>query len=157
MSDPSRSKSLDELAAELQEQLLAEARSNYCATVIQHWIHPRNPHPMEEADGHGRITGPCGDTMEIFVKIIDGVIADASFTTDGCGTSIATASMAVELAIGCPLQSATELTDQDILSALGGLPEDSQHCALLAANTLHAAIEPLLAGGAHPSQLPRGS
>ena len=101
---------------------------------------PRNYGPLELFDGHARITGPCGDTMEFWLCMNEGRIAKASFTTDGCGPSRAAGSMATELAIGKPLTEAAQIEQAHILTALGGLPEESQHCALLASNTLKAAI-----------------
>ncbi len=102
---------------------------------------PRNYGPLSRFDGHARITGPCGDTLEVWLHVIDERIEEAGFTTDGCGPSRACGSMATELAIGKPLAEAATIEQADILTALGGLPEESEHCALLASNTLKAAIE----------------
>lgn len=102
---------------------------------------PRNYGPLERFDGHARITGPCGDTMEFWLLMREGRIAEAGFTTTGCDPSRAAGSMATELAIGKPPTEATRIEQADILAALGGLPEESEHCALLASNTLKAAIE----------------
>jgi nitrogen fixation NifU-like protein len=102
---------------------------------------PRNFGPLERFNGHARITGPCGDTMEVWLLVREGRISEATFTTDGCGPSRAAGSMATELAIGKPSTEAAQIGQADILSALGGLPEESEHCALLASNTLKAAIE----------------
>ena len=137
--------SLASFVDDLQQQLLAEAALRYSKTVINHWVQPRNPGALENPDGVARITGPCGDTMEIFIRVSEGRIADASFRTDGCGTSIAAASMAVELAIGRGVAAARRIAPEDILTALEGLPPENEHCALLAANTLHAAIDDHLA------------
>ena len=101
---------------------------------------PRNYGPISQFDGHARITGPCGDTMEVWIRASEGHIAGVGFTTDGCGPSRATGSMATELAMGKPLTEAARIEQADILTALGGLPEESRHCALLASNTLKAAI-----------------
>ena len=108
--------------------------------ALERFERPRNYGPLESFDGHARITGPCGDTMEFWLQVREGRIAEASFTTDGCGPSRATGSIATELAIGKPLTEAAQIEQADILAALGGLPGDSEHCALLAANTLKAAI-----------------
>jgi nitrogen fixation NifU-like protein len=96
---------------------------------------------MEKPDGHARIKGPCGDTMEIFIRVKDDTIVKASFMTDGCITSIVSGSMAVELATGRKIQQVIGISQQEILEGLGGLPEESEHCALLASNTLQAAIQ----------------
>jgi nitrogen fixation NifU-like protein len=130
---------------ELRAQVMADARKIYSDTVIDHAMNPRNPGVMQIFDGYARITGPCGDTMEVWLKVKEGAIADISFMTDGCGTSIASGSMVTELAMGKNITEAIKITRQDILDALEGLPEESQHCALLAANTLKAAIRDFLA------------
>lgn len=106
----------------------------------EHSERPRNYGPLPQFNGHARITGPCGDTMEFWLQVSEQRIAEAGFTTDGCGPSRAAGSMASELAIGKPLTEAAQIEQADILAALGGLPRESEHCALLASNTLKAAI-----------------
>jgi len=95
---------------------------------------------MEDANGFARITGPCGDTMEIWIKVNDDIIIKSNFMTDGCDTAIASVSMITELARGKNIAEAQRISEQDVLNALGGLPDKSKHCALLSANTLKAAI-----------------
>jgi nitrogen fixation NifU-like protein len=129
----------------LQEFVMADARKIYSEKVIDHAMNPRNLGETEDADGYARITGPCGDTMEIWIKVNVDAIVKSSFMTDGCGTSIASGSMVTELARGKKVSEAQRISQQDILAALGGLPEESQHCALLAANTLKAAIRDYIA------------
>ncbi len=131
---------IDEFAEMLQKQILDQARKLYSETVIDHWMHPRNFFPMDNPDGYARVTGPCGDTMELFIRIRDGQVADASFLTDGCITSIATGSIAVEMATGRSVADAQAISPNDILDRLGGLPTESEHCALLASNTLREAV-----------------
>jgi nitrogen fixation protein NifU and related proteins len=97
-------------------------------------------HPMENPDGYASITGPCGDTMEIFLKVEEGKVKDASFQTDGCGPSMICGSIVAELAFGREPDEAKKITDETILKTIGGLPGEDQHCALLAANTLRGAI-----------------
>ena len=126
---------------ELEKSVMADMRKVYSETTIDHFMNPRNLGDMADANGFGRVTGPCGDTMEIWLKVEDGVVADATFLTDGCGTSIASGSMATELAKGRSIPEILQISQQDILKALGGLPEESAHCALLAANTLKEAIK----------------
>jgi len=123
----------------------AEMRKVYSETTIDHAMNPRNLGELENAEGFGKITGPCGDTMEIWLRVKNGTVADATFLTDGCGTSIASGSMITELAKGKSISQAQKISQQDVLSALDGLPEESEHCALLAANTLKAAIRDYLA------------
>ena len=130
---------------ELQELIIKDARKIYSETAIDHFITPRNLGDMEDADGFARVTGLCGDTIEIWLKVKDGTIANATFITDGCGTSIASGSMITEIAKGKSVGQVWKISQQDVLNALGGLPEESEHCALLAANTLKEAIRDHLA------------
>ncbi len=102
---------------------------------------PRNYGELEEPDGHARITGPCGDTMEFWIQVDDGIISAVGFTTTGCGPSRACGSMCTELAEGKTPREAMRISQQDILDALGGMPEEHRHCALLASNTLKATVE----------------
>ena len=130
---------------ELEEMVMADMRRVYSEKVIDYFLNPRNLGEMQSADGFGRVTGPCGDTMQIYLRVKDGKISDAKFITDGCGTSIACGGMVVEMVKGKSLAEAQQTTQDDILNALDGLPEESLHCALLAANTLRAAIKDYLA------------
>ena len=129
---------------ELQELILEDARKIYSETTIDHFMNPRNLGDMEDADGFGRVAGSCGDTMEIWLKVKNGTIASATFMTDGCGTSIASGSIVTELAKERSVNEARKISQQDVLGALGGLPEESKHCALLAADTLKEAIRDYL-------------
>jgi ATP-binding protein involved in chromosome partitioning len=112
--------------------------------VRERFDQPRNYGPVADSNGHARITGPCGDTMEFWLHVAEGRIARAGFTTTGCGPSRAAGSMATELAIGRPAAEAARIEQAEILAALGGLPKESEHCALLASNTLKAAIRDFL-------------
>ena len=128
-----------------QELVRAEMRKVYAETVVEHATNPRNVGDMEDADGFARITGPCGDTMEIWLRVKNNTITEATFMTDGCGTTIVAGSMVTELAKGKSVSQSLKISQQDVLNALGGLPEESEHCALLAANTLEAAVKDYLA------------
>ena len=130
---------------QLQELVINEMRENYSEIVIDHVMNPRNVGNMDNASGFARITGPCGDTMEIWLKVRDATITESTFMTDGCGTTIAAGSIVTELAKGKTVIQAHKISQQDVLSALGGLPEENQHCALLAANTMREAIKDYLA------------
>jgi nitrogen fixation NifU-like protein len=131
--------------AELEDLVMADMRKTYSEQVIDHFRHPRNVGVVPDADGSASITGPCGDTMEIYLKVRGDRIVTASFWTDGCGPSIASGSMTTELAAGKSVTEAWAVTPKDILDGLGGLPEDNEHCALLAANTLHEALKDYVA------------
>jgi len=124
----------------LQEFVTVEMRKVYSEITLDHAMNPRNLGSIENADGFAMVTGPCGDTMEIWLRVKNDRIIEATFMTDGCGTTIATGSMVTELVKGEAISHVLRINQQDVLKALDGLPEESQHCALLAANTMRAAI-----------------
>ena len=128
-----------------QELVRAKMLEVYSEAVVEHSLNPRNMGEIENADGCARVIGPCGDTMQLWLKLKGETILEASFLTDGCSTSIASGSMVTELARGKKLIQAQRISQKDVLDALGGLPEGSEHCALLAADTLKAAIRDYLA------------
>ena len=132
---------LEKFAKQLQEMILEQARNTYSEVVIEHWQNPRNFKPMGQPDGYGKVKGICGDTMEMFVKMKEGKISECSFLTDGCATTIACGSMATELAKNKTFTEALAIiSGESILKKLGGLPEESTHCAFLAAETLRLAL-----------------
>jgi len=131
--------------AELQDKLIENMRATYSERTIDFFLTPRNLGKIEDADAFARVTGSCGDTMEIYLRARNGRIMDARFTTDGCGTSIASGGMVTELAKGKSIVEAQKIGQDDVLNALGGLPEESQHCALLATDTLKEAVRNCLA------------
>jgi len=135
----------DDSFKELEESVMEDMRRLYSEKVIGHFLNPRNLGQLQAPDGFGRVIGPCGDTMEIYLKTKNGKVTNATFWTDGCGPSIASGSMTTELIKGRSIAEARKITHDDILNALGGLPEESLHCALLAANTLKEAIKDYLA------------
>ena len=133
------------------EELVKEKmREVFSETVIEHSMNPRNVGDLEDYDGFAKVTGPCGDSMEIWLKVKNGTISKASFMTDGCGTTMASGSMITEMAQDKSVTDANRISQQDVLGALGGLPEESQHCALLASNTLKEAIKDYLAMNKEP-------
>ena len=135
---------MDEALQELQRMIEEEMRRDYSEAAVDHAMNPRNVGAMDGADGHARYTGPCGDTMEIWIKVAGDEVLDARFWTDGCGASIACGSMVSEMARGRALTDAMETGKDDVLKALGGLPQENEHCALLAAATLKLAISDYL-------------
>jgi len=119
-------------------------RKVYSETFIEHIMNPRNLGNLEDADGFASVTSSCGDAMEIWNKIKNDTIIEATFKTDGCGPTIASGSIVTEISKGKNIKEALKISQQDVLDALGGLPEENQHCALLAANTLKEAINDYL-------------
>ena len=130
---------------DIQSQIRADSREKYTDTVINHITNPRNVGSIPEDDGFGSVSGSCGDTMEIWIKVKNGGIQKATFWTDGCGATVATGSMITEMALGKSVSQAQRINKHDLLQALGGLPEENVHCAALAANTLREAIKDYMA------------
>lgn len=102
---------------------------------------PKNFGPMRDANGHAKITGPCGDTVEVWLRIDGGKIRNGTFMSTGCAYSQYCCSTAVKLSEGMRPEEAAELTPAQVLEATGPVPEDHRHCALLAANTIKESIE----------------
>jgi len=130
---------------ELEKEVMEEMKKAYTETVIDHAMNPRNTGKISNADGFASITGPCGDTMQIWLKVNDGKVVDSTFWTDGCSATVACGSMATEMIKGEDVAQALAISQSDILETLGELPEGNLHCALLAANTVKAAIQDYIA------------
>ena len=127
----------------------------YSKEVMDHFTNPRNVGKMEDPSGHGKVGNPvCGDIMELFIKVDEkGVITDARFRTFGCGAAIASSSILTELIKGKTIEEVSELTNNKVVEALGGLPEENVHCADLAVTTLKKAISECLGSGCSESDL----
>jgi len=126
----------------------------YNDTVMDHFLNPRNMGDVQEADGIGEVgAAACGDIMKISLKIRDGKIEDARFKTFGCGSAIASSSMATELIKGRTLEEAKNFSNQEVVDALGGLPPVKIHCSVLAEEALKAAIEDYEAKQVKPAPL----
>lgn len=114
----------------------------YSETVMDHFRNPRNVGIIEDADGVGEAGNPvCGDIMKIYLKIDDDRIADVKFETFGCGSAIASSSMATELIKGKPVSEAMALTNKAVTEALDGLPAHKLHCSVLAEEAIQAAFQ----------------
>ncbi len=114
----------------------------YSEKVMEHFRHPRNVGELPDADGIGEVgNAKCGDIMRMYIKIKDGIITDVKFMTFGCGSAIATSSMATELIKGKPISEALELTNQAVVEALDGLPPHKIHCSVLAEESIKSAIK----------------
>ena len=145
MSDQGKAARIDRMLEEIQGQLVVQDQAIYTPTVIEHAYHPRNWGRMDSADAHKTWRGPCGDTMEIYLRLDkegsnETVIKDISFVTDGCGPSVACGSMLTTVVKGKTLEEAGMIESRDLLIALGGLPQENAHCAFLAVHTLQEAI-----------------
>ena len=114
----------------------------YNETVMDHFHNPRNVGVIEDADGVGEVGNPkCGDIMKIYLKIENDVITDIKFETFGCGSAIASSSIATEMVKGRTVEQALQLTNKEVVDALGGLPAYKLHCSVLAEQAIQAAVK----------------
>ncbi|MDE6294286.1 MAG: Fe-S cluster assembly scaffold protein NifU [Clostridiales bacterium] len=114
----------------------------YSEKVMDHFRNPRNVGKIDDADGVGEVgNARCGDIMKIYIKVDNGIISDVKFNTFGCGSAIASSSMATELIKGKPIEQALELTNKAVVEALEGLPAHKLHCSVLAEQAIRAAIK----------------
>ena len=114
----------------------------YSDKVMDHFQHPRNVGKLDDADGIGEVgNAKCGDIMRMYIKVKDDVITDCKFNTFGCGSAIATSSMATELIKGKPISEALELSNKAVVEALDGLPAHKLHCSVLAEEAVRAAVK----------------
>ena len=114
----------------------------YTDTVMDHFQHPRNVGSIENADGIGEVgNAKCGDIMKMYLKIQDNVITDVKFETFGCGSAIASSSMATEMIKGKTIDEALAVTNKQVVDALGGLPAHKLHCSVLAEEAIKSAIK----------------
>ena len=114
----------------------------YSEKVMDHFRNPRNVGVIEDADGVGEVgNAKCGDIMKMYLKIEDDVIRDVKFETFGCGSAIASSSMATELIKGKPVSEAMQLTNKAVAEALDGLPAHKLHCSVLAEEAIRAALD----------------
>lgn len=114
----------------------------YTETVMDHFTHPRNVGEIPDADGVGEVgNAKCGDIMKMYLKIKDNRIEDAKFETFGCGSAIASSSMATEMIKGKTIDEALAVTNRQVVDALGGLPAHKLHCSVLAEESIKSAIK----------------
>ena len=114
----------------------------YSEKVMEHFRNPRNVGVIEDADGIGEVgNAKCGDIMKMYLKIEDDIIQDVKFETFGCGSAIASSSMATEMIKGKPLSEVRNLTNKAVTEALDGLPAHKIHCSVLAEEAIHSALE----------------
>ena len=125
----------------------------YSEKVMDHFRNPRNVGVIEDADGVGEVgNAKCGDIMKMYLKIEDDVVQDVNFETFGCGSAIASSSMATELIKGKPLSEVKQLTNKAVAEALDGLPAYKMHCSVLAEEAIQSALEDYYSR--HPDKKP---
>ena len=114
----------------------------YSDKVMDHFQNPRNVGKIDDADGVGEVgNAKCGDIMRMYIKVEDGIIADCKFNTFGCGSAIATSSMATELIKGKSVEEALQLSNKAVVESLDGLPPAKIHCSVLAEQAVRAAVK----------------
>ena len=131
---------LDDFVQKLQKQIFEDTKEAYGEKAYQRWLNPLYMGAMKDPDGYARLKGVCGDTMEIFLKFENDRVREASFQTDGCGSSTACGSFAAEMSIGKNPDELLEITGEAILKKVGGLPAEEKHCAFLSADALQESL-----------------
>ena len=130
----------DDFVDQLQNDIYEAAKRDFGEKVYNRWREPLYMGTLKDYDSHEKIKGTCGDSIEIFLKFENNRVTKASFQTDGCASSVVCGSYAAEMAIGKNPDELMEITGESILDILDGLPEENEHCAYLAAESLHEAL-----------------
>ena len=130
----------DRFVEDLQKEIDAQTQALYSAKVIAESGHPSNMERMDAPDARGNVQSECGDRMEMYLRLKEGRISEATFITDGCAPTVACGSKLTTTVQGMTLDEALEITSEDLIVALDGLPESHVHCAVLAVDTLQDAI-----------------
>jgi nitrogen fixation NifU-like protein len=133
-------KGWESIAKEVDEAVLRELGEGLTLAFVDHTLRPRNLGDMENPDGEAVLTGICEDTVRVQIRLVSDRIQEVRFMTNGCGATVACASMASELAKGKTVQEAMRIDGKRVIRAFGGLPIEHTHCADLAANALRAAL-----------------
>jgi len=128
------------MLTEIQREIARRERELYSDIVLREARSPSHVGRMPVADAHGLVHGWCGDTMECYLRFAGEAIEEATFVTDGCGATLACGSMLCKMVTGMRLEEAEWVLPDDLVEVLGGLPEESIHCADLAVSTLHNAL-----------------
>ncbi|MCK9233193.1 MAG: iron-sulfur cluster assembly scaffold protein [Syntrophales bacterium] len=136
----------EQIKKEMIDFLMEKITGGLSEKVVDYGTHPQNYGTLEKPDGYAKIKGPCGDTMEVFLRIRNDKIDDIAYTTDGCLPSHAAGTAATVMARGKAVRDCLRINQSSILEHLGGMPEDSEHCALLAASTFHKALRNYVVG-----------
>jgi nitrogen fixation NifU-like protein len=131
---------LDDFVNGLQNQILAETKAEFGDVAFDRWQNLLYVGAMDNHDGYGRITGSCGDAMQIFLNFEKDKVKEATFLSDGCGSSTVCGSFAAELALEKTPDELGETSGETILKILGSFPDENRHCAFLAADTLQDAL-----------------
>ena len=131
----------EKMMKNIQSKINQDEERDYSKTVIKEYRNPNNFCILENPDAFGEIKGPCNDTMKISLRIEDEKIINACFWTDGCGASIARGSMLTKMITGKTVETALDITSEQLTDTLGGLPKEHLHCTVLTVSTLQEAIK----------------
>jgi nitrogen fixation NifU-like protein len=143
MTDSSTKSDFDKMVKKLQRDVNEQVLMTFSEKVVEEYNNPKNIGKMEKPDAYAILKGWCGDTMEMYLKMEDEIVADISFMTDGCGATIACGSMLTSMVKGKSIDVAEAITEKDLIAALEGLPEENLHCAHLVVITLENALKML--------------
>jgi len=143
MNDSNNKSDFDKMIEKIQNEVYEQEQMIFSERVIEEYNNPKNIGKMVQPDAFATLTGWCGDTMEIYLKMDHDIIEDISFMTDGCGATIACGSMLTSMVKGKSIEEVKAITDDDLITALEGLPKENLHCAHLAVITLEKALEML--------------
>ena len=133
-------KDFDEFVDSLQDKIFTEAREAYGPKGFERWRNPKFCGSLSQPSCHARVTGTCGDTIEMWLRIDGDRVVEGGYFTTGCGSSSICGSFTVELALGRGVEEVFDLQGQDVLAHIGGLPDADSHCAYLAVEVLHEAV-----------------
>ena len=133
-------KTQEQIEKLIQEQINAQVREAYGEKGFQRWCHLLYNGKMKNPDAHASVNGKCGDTMQIFLRFENERVSEASYITDGCGSSNICGSFAAEMAVGKNVDELAAITGEEILAEIGRFPAAEQHCAFLAAETLQEVL-----------------
>ena len=143
MNDSNNKSDFDMMIEKIQNEVYEQERMIFSDRVIKEYNNPKNIGKMAQPDAFATLTGWCGDTMEIYLKMDHDIVKDISFMTDGCGATIACGSILTSMVKGKSVEEVKAIADNDLVTALDGLPEENLHCAHLAIITLEKALEML--------------
>ncbi|BHH84577.1 iron-sulfur cluster assembly scaffold protein [Desulforhopalus sp. 52FAK] len=137
-------KEFDALMDKIQSEVFEEARETLGEKGFDRWRNPKFCGRLDDADGYAKLTGDCGDTMEMYIKVQNQLVNQVSYFTDGCSSSSIAGSFAAELATGKGFTEVLDLRGDDVLQEVGRFPESEEHCAHLAIRTLQEALNSYL-------------
>jgi nitrogen fixation NifU-like protein len=136
-----------DITLEILKKLFAKTGKDYSEKLIDYGTNPENARPLDKYDGYGKcMADDCGDVVEVWLRVRDGRVEEATFQTTGCLPTCASVAAATALAKGRPVRDCLKITQSAIIEELGGMPEKDHHCALFAARTFQRALRNFVTG-----------